>query len=148
MISKEKMFLSWTLLLSIMYVINVMLHVVIPFLRHDVSHWTGRVYQHCMMINCNITALISLLDLVHPVYSNSKSQSVRITNSIVYLGACILTEIRLSYKTLFYAQLIIKFVMLINVKMPTIVCILTIITMINTTSKSVKARKNFYFTAF
>ena len=87
------MFLSWTLLLRFMYVINVMLHVVKTFLRHDVSHLTGQVYQHCMMINCNIMALsifISLLDLVHPVYSNRNSQSVRITNSIVYLGSCIL----------------------------------------------------------
>ena len=73
--------------------IIVMLHVVITFLIHDVSHWTGRVYQHCMMINCNIMALsifISLLDLVHPVYSNNISQSVRITDTIFYLGACIL----------------------------------------------------------
>ena len=40
-------------------------------------------------------------------------------------------------------QLSIKFIMLINVKMPTIVGILTFISMINTTSKRFKAR-NFF----
>ena len=36
-----------------------------------------------------------------------------------------------------------KYIMLINVKMPTIVGILTLISMINTTSDSLKARKIF-----
>ena len=40
-------------------------------------------------------------------------------------------------------QLSTKFIMLINVKMPTIVGILTFISMINTTSKRLKAR-HFY----
>ena len=42
------------------------------------------------------------------------------------------------YKTLFFfnAQLSIKFIMLINVKMPTSVGILTFISMVNTTSES------------
>ena len=38
-----------------------------------------------------------------------------------------------------------KFIMLISVKMPTIVGILIIITMINTTFKSLKAKKDFIF---
>ena len=38
-----------------------------------------------------------------------------------------------------------KFIMLINVKMPTIVGILKFISMINTTSESLKARKVFIF---
>ena len=42
----------------------------------------------------------------------------------------------------FHAQLNIKFIMLINVKMPTIVGILTFISMINTTNESLKARKS------
>ena len=42
-------------------------------------------------------------------------------------------------------QLSIKFIMVINVKMPTIVCILTFISMINTAIKSLKARKVFIF---
>ena len=41
------------------------------------------------------------------------------------------------------AQLSMKFVLLINVKMPTIVSILTFISMINTTSERLKA-KNFF----
>ena len=41
-----------------------------------------------------------------------------------------------------------KFIMLINVKMPTIVGILTFISMINTTSKSLKARNGFIFQHF
>ena len=41
-------------------------------------------------------------------------------------------------------QLSTKFILLINVKMPTIVGILTFISMINTTSESLKAR-NFSF---
>ena len=40
-------------------------------------------------------------------------------------------------------QLSIKFIMLINVKMPTIVGILTFISMINTTCQSFRARKRF-----
>ena len=39
----------------------------------------------------------------------------------------------------------IKFTMLINVKMPTIVGILTFISMINTTSESLKGRNVFIF---
>ena len=42
-------------------------------------------------------------------------------------------------------QLSIKFVMFINVKMPTIIGILTFISMINKTSESLKARKVFVF---
>ena len=42
---------------------------------------------------------------------------------------------------LFHAQLTMKFIMPINVKMPTTVCILTSTSMINTTSESLKARK-------
>ena len=38
-----------------------------------------------------------------------------------------------------------KFIMLINVKMPTVVGILTFISMINITSESSKARKVFIF---
>ena len=41
-----------------------------------------------------------------------------------------------------------KFIMLINVKMPTIVGILTFISMINTTSENLKARKVFIFQHF
>ena len=41
-----------------------------------------------------------------------------------------------------------KFIMLINIKMPTIVGILTYITMINTTSKRIKSRKYFIFERF
>ena len=43
----------------------------------------------------------------------------------------------------FSTQLSMKFIMLINVKMPTLVGILTIISMINATSESLKARKIF-----
>ena len=43
------------------------------------------------------------------------------------------------------SQLRMKFIMLINVKMPTIVDILTSISMINTTSESLKARKILFF---
>ena len=43
----------------------------------------------------------------------------------------------------FSTQLIMKFILLINVKMPTIVGILTFISMINTTSERLKAR-NFF----
>ena len=41
-----------------------------------------------------------------------------------------------------------KFIMLINVKMPTIVDILTIMRMINTISESLKAKKIFIFQHF
>ena len=40
-------------------------------------------------------------------------------------------------------QLSMKFIMLINVKMPTFVGILTFISLINTTAKTLKARKVF-----
>ena len=46
-----------------------------------------------------------------------------------------------SYST----QLSTKFILLINVKMPTIVGILTFISMINTTSERLKARSFFIF---
>ena len=50
---------------------------------------------------------------------------------------------------LFHAQLSMKFILLINVKMPTIVGILTFISRINTTPKSFKAIKFFIcLTAF
>ena len=52
-----------------------------------------------------------------------------------------------SYST----QLSTKFVLLINVKMPTIVGILTLISMINTTSERLKARNFFicrYFSVY
>ena len=39
----------------------------------------------------------------------------------------------------------INFIMLINVEMPTIVGILTFISMINTTSASLKSRKSLFF---
>ena len=42
-------------------------------------------------------------------------------------------------------QIRMKFIMLINVKMPTMVGILTFMSMINTTSESLKARKVFIF---
>ena len=45
-------------------------------------------------------------------------------------------------------QLSLKFIMLINVKMPTIVGILTFISMINKTSESLKARKVLIFQHF
>ena len=45
----------------------------------------------------------------------------------------------------FHAQLSLKFIMLINVKMPTIVGILTFISMINKTHESLEARKFFIF---
>ena len=51
---------------------------------------------------------------------------------------------KISYST----QLSMKFILLINVKMPTIVGILTFISMINTTSKSLKARKVFILQHF
>ena len=44
-------------------------------------------------------------------------------------------------------QLSLKLIMLIKVKMPTIVGILTFICMINTTIESMKTRKVFVFTA-
>ena len=44
----------------------------------------------------------------------------------------------------FHAQACMKFIMLINVKMPTIVGILTFISMIKTTSESLKARKSIF----
>ena len=45
-------------------------------------------------------------------------------------------------------QLRMKFIILINVKMPTIVGILTFISMVNTTSESLKARKVFIIQYF
>ena len=45
-------------------------------------------------------------------------------------------------------QLKMKFIMLINIKMPTIVGILIFISMINTISESLKARIVFFFSAF
>ena len=45
-------------------------------------------------------------------------------------------------------QLSMKFIMLINVKMPTSVGILSFISMINTTSESLKARKVIIFHRF
>ena len=48
-------------------------------------------------------------------------------------------------KNFFDAQLSLKFMMLINVKMPTIVGILTFISMINTTFESFEARTIFIF---
>ena len=42
-------------------------------------------------------------------------------------------------------QLSTKFILLINVKMPTIVGILTFISMINTTSERLKARYMYFF---
>ena len=47
------------------------------------------------------------------------------------------------YKNIYSTQLSRKFILLINVKMPTIVGILTFISMINTTSKRLQAR-NFF----
>ena len=44
------------------------------------------------------------------------------------------------YKKKFHTQLIMKFILLINVKMPTVVGILTFISIINTTSERHKAR--------
>ena len=41
-----------------------------------------------------------------------------------------------------------KFILLINVKMPTVVGILTFITMINTTSKNLKAKNIYIFHDF
>ena len=56
------------------------------------------------------------------------------------------------YKTFsFSTQLSTKFILLINVKMPTIVGILTFISMINTTSERLKARNFFicrYFSVY
>ena len=49
---------------------------------------------------------------------------------------------------LFYAQLSMKFILLINVKMPTIVGILTVISRINTSYESLKARNTYLFSAF
>ena len=48
----------------------------------------------------------------------------------------------------FGAQLSMKFIMLINVEIATIVGILTFISMLNTTSESLKARKVFIFQQF
>ena len=48
----------------------------------------------------------------------------------------------------FSTQLSKIFIMLINVKMPTIVGILTFISMVNKTSESLKARKVFIFQHF
>ena len=45
----------------------------------------------------------------------------------------------------FSTQLSMTFIMLIKVKMPTIVGILTFISMVNTTSESLKVRNNLYF---
>ena len=45
-------------------------------------------------------------------------------------------------------QLSTKFILLINVKMPTIIGILTFITMINTTYESLKARNFFHLSVF
>ena len=42
----------------------------------------------------------------------------------------------------------IHFIMLINVKMPTIVGILTFISMINTTSENLKANSIYFFNSF
>ena len=53
------------------------------------------------------------------------------------------------YKTFSWStQLSMKFLMLINVKMPTIVGILTFIRIINTTLNSLKAREVFIFETF
>ena len=51
-------------------------------------------------------------------------------------------------KLLCSTQVSMKFIMLINVKMPTNVGILTFISMINTTSESLKAGKVFIFHHF
>ena len=48
---------------------------------------------------------------------------------------------------LYSTQLSMKFILLINVKMPTIVGILTFISMINTTSERLKAR-NFFICSY
>ena len=47
-----------------------------------------------------------------------------------------------------FTQLSTKFIMLINVKMPTMVGILTFVSMINTRPESLKARKVLIFSAF
>ena len=52
------------------------------------------------------------------------------------------------YKTFFHTQLSTKFILLINVKMPTIVGILTFISMIDTIPESLKARKVIIFQQF
>ena len=53
------------------------------------------------------------------------------------------------YKTFLWStQLSMEFIMLINVKMPAIVGILTLISMINTTSESLKVRKIYIFQHF
>ena len=53
------------------------------------------------------------------------------------------------YKTFFMqTQLTMKFIMLINIKMPTTVGILTFISMKNTTSESFRVRKVFIFQHF
>ena len=45
-------------------------------------------------------------------------------------------------------QVSMDFIMLINIKMPTVVGILTFISMINRTSESSKARNSFFFQHF
>ena len=58
-------------------------------------------------------------------------------------------ELARGYKTFLYStQLTTKFILLINVKMPTIVGILTFISRIITTSESLKARKLSVFQQF
>ena len=58
---------------------------------------------------------------------------------------CNFSRIRINVRKLFSCstQLSTKFILLINVKMPTIVSILTFISMINTTSERLKARNLF-----
>ena len=52
------------------------------------------------------------------------------------------------YKSFFHTQLSMKFIMLINVEMPTIVGFSTFNSIIKTTSESSKARKVFIFSAY
>ena len=72
-----------------------------------------------------------------------------LTKSVFIKHKCIWKKSWLwGYKTSYSTQLSMKFIMLMNVKMPTTVGILTFMSMINTISKSLKARTVFVFQFF
>ena len=94
------------------------------FSKEDISEFSRT------RVNCNDDILFTCYLLFHLLitYTNSLDPE----SEVIKLFSC-------------STQLNIKFIMVINVKMPTIGCILTFISMMNTAIKSLKARKVFIF---
>ena len=82
--------------------------------------------------SCFFCAVLCILSSFLDYFSSNERRDI--------LCDCDISLLR-GYKTFFHAQLSTKFILLINVKMPTLIGILTLISMINTKFKRFKGRK-------